>query len=87
MHAAMKTLHFDLAGAPVPQLLGALLQLSDPSKLHYGSDYPFTPAASCKALALQIDKTNLLDDAQRAAICRSNAERLFRKRVRATGPA
>jgi predicted TIM-barrel fold metal-dependent hydrolase len=77
MRDAMKQLHFDLAGAPVPHLLTALLASADPAKLHYGSDYPFTPPAACHALAAEIENTGLLSDAQRDGIWRSNAERLF----------
>jgi 6-methylsalicylate decarboxylase len=36
-------LHFDLAGYPLPRQLDALLTLTTPDHLHYGSDYPFTP--------------------------------------------
>lgn len=36
-------LHFDLAGVYDPRQLDALLTLTTPDRLHYGSDYPFTP--------------------------------------------
>jgi len=36
-------LHFDLAGAPVPRQLDALLTLTSLEHLHSGSDFPFTP--------------------------------------------
>jgi predicted TIM-barrel fold metal-dependent hydrolase len=74
---AMRKLHFDLAGAPVPQLLEALLQMADPERIHYGSDYPFTPAGACERLLRQIEATPLLDDAMRNRILRENARALF----------
>ncbi|MBX3314089.1 MAG: amidohydrolase family protein [Actinobacteria bacterium] len=36
-------LHYDLSGTPIPRQLPALLSLTDPTHLHYGSDVPFTP--------------------------------------------
>ncbi|SOE92595.1 Predicted metal-dependent hydrolase, TIM-barrel fold [Burkholderia sp. D7] len=77
MREAMRKLHFDLAGAPVPQLLGALLQVADPKRIHYGSDYPFTPAAACDALLKKIETTQLLDDKTLEGILRTNAHALF----------
>jgi 6-methylsalicylate decarboxylase len=41
LRAALRKLHFDLAGAPVPELLSALLQVADPNRIHYRSDWPF----------------------------------------------
>ena len=42
VRASLRELHYDMAGAPVPELLGALLRIADPARLHYGSDWPFT---------------------------------------------
>ena len=77
MRDAMRKLHFDLAGAPVPQLLGALLQVADPKRIHYGSDYPFTPADACDALLKKIETTPLLDSKTREDILRTNTLSLF----------
>ncbi|MFI5612575.1 amidohydrolase family protein [Amycolatopsis sp. NPDC051903] len=74
---ALKTLHFDLAGAPVPELLGALLSVADAAHLHYGSDFPFTPADSCVALREKLLTTDLLDDETRAGVFGRNARELF----------
>jgi predicted TIM-barrel fold metal-dependent hydrolase len=74
---AMKQLHFDLAGAPVEELLRALLSVASPEKLHYGSDYPFTPLAACSALATRLENTPTLTDSLRDAIFHSNSVRLF----------
>ncbi|MGA2952975.1 MAG: amidohydrolase family protein [Caulobacteraceae bacterium] len=81
---AMRTLHFDLAGMPVPQLLEALLKVADPQKLHYGSDYPFTPANACEQLLNALEQTPLLSETERRGVWRENALRLF-PRFRATG--
>ena len=45
--------------------------------LVYGSDYPFTPAATVRALAEAIAGTPQLDAAGLAAATRTNAEALF----------
>src|ERR1700691_2415731 len=74
---AMRKLHFDLAGAPVPQQLGALRQVADAGHLHYGSDYPFTPASACVSLAQVLQESPLLDEAARAGMWGRNALGLF----------
>jgi 6-methylsalicylate decarboxylase len=74
---AMGQLHFDLAGAPVEELLRALLSVANPANLHYGSDFPFTPAGVCADLALQLQKTSLLDDGQRDQMFGGNARALL----------
>lgn len=69
-------LHFDLAGYPLPRQLDALLTLTSPEHLHYGSDYPFTPefavADSRERLAGVGDPPGALLDA-----LRTNTERLL----------
>ena len=79
---ALHHLHFDLAGAPVDELLTALLAVADPHRIHYGSDYPFTPANTCIELAALLDVTVALDDTQRTAIDADNARHLFPRLAR-----
>jgi predicted TIM-barrel fold metal-dependent hydrolase len=74
---ALRNLHFDLAGVPVPQQLDALLQVADAGHFHYGSDYPFTPVSSCVALARALQVTPLLDEATRTGMWGENARSLF----------
>lgn len=74
---ALGRLHFDLAGAPVPHLLDALLSVADPRQVHYGSDYPFTPAPVCDALARKLEETPALSKTLRDRIWRTNALALF----------
>lgn len=74
---ALRSLHFDLAGAPVDELLTALLSVADPAKLHYGSDYPFTPAAACEALKEKIERTAALGSTTRENILSENSLQLF----------
>ncbi len=48
-------LHFDLSGTPLPRQLKALLELTAPDHLHYGSDYPFTPDFVAELATAQLD--------------------------------
>lgn len=77
IRAALRRLHFDVAGAPVPELLGTLLQIADRSNLHYGSDWPFTPTDACAHLLQKLIDTPLLDENERTAIMSDNARRIF----------
>lgn len=77
LYASLKGLHYDLAGFPVPRLLGALLQIADPAHLHYGSDWPFTPDPVVDKLAQALTTTELLTPTQRLAMWGGNARRLF----------
>jgi 6-methylsalicylate decarboxylase len=74
---ALSRLYFDLAGAPVPEALGALLHIVDPSHLLYGSDWPFTPTEACEHLLSALRDTAQFDDNQRAAMFSQNARRLI----------
>ncbi len=77
LREAMRHLHFDLAGAPLPELLPALLSMADPHRIHYGSDYPFTPVVLCRSLLDALVQTPVLDAAQRRAVMGDNARALF----------
>ncbi|KAJ5374067.1 Amidohydrolase 2 [Penicillium concentricum] len=48
--------YFDLAGVPFPDQIHGLLRLVDSSRLVYGSDYPYTPAALVESLAKRVDE-------------------------------
>jgi 6-methylsalicylate decarboxylase len=53
-------LHFDLAGYAAPRQLDALLTLTTPEHLHYGSDYPFTPEPVVAAAAAEMARDEAL---------------------------
>lgn len=71
-------MHFDLAGVPVEEQLAALLAVADPSRLHYGSDFPFTPLQGCQYLQQQLDTSRNLDATARNAVFQDDAFRLLR---------
>ena len=83
VRAELRKLHYDLAGAPLPELLGVLLQVADQQRLHYGSDWPFTTLEACEKLARQLDATSLLDAETLRAAMSENARRLFPRLARA----
>ena len=58
--------------------LEALLSVADPSKLFFGSNFPFTPWQACQYLAQQLEGSRCLDDTTRDAIFLDNAYDLFR---------
>src|SRR5260370_9380388 len=73
MRETLRNLHFCLAGASIPELLSALLQIADHNRIYYGSDYPFTPPNTCVSLLHQIEATPLLNQDLRRCIFRDNA--------------
>lgn len=69
----LRKLYYDLAGVPVPEQLGALLQIADPNHLLYGSDWPWTPLPIARELARELDETDLLSSTQRDRVMMTNA--------------
>lgn len=70
---ALRHLYFDLAGSPVPHQLRALLEVADPQRILYGSDYPFTPRQVCDSLLRQLERTPLLEAPLQEMVLRDNA--------------
>ncbi|MFI5754991.1 amidohydrolase family protein [Streptomyces sp. NPDC051569] len=73
----LRRLYYDTAGAALPRALPALLGLVDPSRLLYGSDYPFTPAGVVRSLAGQLAGTAVLEPADREDMLRHTARNVF----------
>lgn len=86
IRAALRALHYDLAGVPVPEALSVLLQIADPKKLHYGSDWPFTPLEGCEHLLKQLNETQLLSHDIREAAMNANAYSLLSQRLGVSVP-
>ncbi len=51
--------------------------MADPARLHYGSDFPFTPWQACQYLAQQLQTSRNLNAAALDGIFRANADHLF----------
>ncbi|HEY2305922.1 MAG TPA: amidohydrolase family protein [Streptosporangiaceae bacterium] len=58
------SLHYDLAGSPLPVALEGLLALAGPDRLLYGSDFPFTPAPAIAYLATALRQAPALHEAR-----------------------
>lgn len=71
--AALRSLWFDITGAPFPNALAALIRIGEPSRILYGSDTPFAPPAVIARSARALRETELLSEEQRAAVLRDNA--------------
>jgi 6-methylsalicylate decarboxylase len=81
--AALGRLYYDLAGAALPVALDALLTLTGPERILYGSDFPFTPAPLVTALAGQLRQAPALHAARLAPNPDSAGAALF---PRLSGP-
>jgi predicted TIM-barrel fold metal-dependent hydrolase len=77
LRKALKQMHFDLAGMPVPEQLTALLAVADSSRIHYGSDWPFTPITEIQSTAWKLDNSSELGGGLLDEVMRGNSERLF----------
>ena len=75
--ATLGRLYYDLAGYPLPRLAPALLEIADPGRIFYGSDWPFTPLPIVTRLSEQLETTSLFDPALRRRILHDNAIDLF----------
>ncbi len=73
----LRSLHYDLAGSPIPTLARALLDIADPGRIHYGSDWPFTPRENAVTLADEIDGADVFDDDLRRRVLINNSLELF----------
>lgn len=77
--AELSKLYFDLAGAPVPRLLPALRSFADPSRLLYGSDWPFTPEPAVAYLRKQLEIHLAAEPELLENILRNNALNLLER--------
>ncbi|MFJ8314231.1 MULTISPECIES: amidohydrolase family protein [unclassified Streptomyces] len=74
--AKLRHFYFDTALAANPDTLPTLLTFADPARITFGSDFPYAPADMSAYFTKQLDAYPL-DDTQRTAINRGNAEVLF----------
>ena len=72
----LRRFYFDLALSSSPYALPSVLALADPARITFGSDWPFAPKERSWHFARLLDRFELTP-AQRHAIDRGNAERLF----------
>ena len=70
-------LHYDLAGPRTDDGLRALLGIADPSRVLYGSDWPFTPEPGVVGLRQALERATVFDADQLDDVWRGNARRLL----------
>lgn len=76
-----KRFWFDVALSSTPTTFPTLLSVVDPTRVMYGSDFPFAPKLAVKYMREEYDGLELGPDL-RAAIDRGNAEALFPRLTR-----
>lgn len=71
--------YFDLAGFPFPDQIHGLLRMADPSRLLYGSDYPYTPASALPGMGARMNAelNKAFDEEVVREIYSGNAKRLL----------
>lgn len=74
--SVLRRFYYDVALSASPAALPSLLEVADPGRITYGTDFPFAPSAAIDFLNMQYEKYPL-DPVLRAAIDRGNAEALF----------
>ncbi|MGA5729205.1 amidohydrolase family protein [Streptomyces seoulensis] len=79
--AELRRFYFDTALSANPDTLPTLLAFADPARITFGSDFPYATPDMSAYFTRQLDAYPL-DDDQRAAIDRGNAEALFPRLAR-----
>lgn len=72
-----KQFYFDTALASSPSSLPSLLAFADPSRLLFGSDWPYPPMSMVTYFTEQLERDESLNEEQRLSIYHGNAEALF----------
>lgn len=69
--------YLDTAIASSPSALPSLKAFADPSRILFGTDYPYAPGGVAETFTAMLDGSPLLTDVERQAIDRCSAEALF----------
>lgn len=74
--SVLRRFYYDVALSASPSALPSLLEVADPGRITYGTDFPFAPPPAVDFLNMQYENYPLRPSL-RAAIDRGNAEALF----------
>ncbi|PTT58787.1 amidohydrolase [Arthrobacter sp. HMWF013] len=74
--SVLRRFYYDIALSATPSALPSLLEVADPGRITFGSDFPFAPSMAIGFLNMQYENYPL-DRSLRTAIDRGNAEALF----------
>jgi len=69
--------YYDTALSPGPATFGSLTAVADPSRILFGSDWPYTPKPTTANMIDSLNAPGFLSEDQRASIDRGNALPLF----------
>ncbi|MBP1136382.1 putative TIM-barrel fold metal-dependent hydrolase [Arthrobacter sp. PvP023] len=72
----LRRFYYDVALSASPATLPSLLEVADPGRITYGTDFPFAPSVAIDFLNMQYENYPL-EPSLRAAIDRGNSEALF----------
>ncbi|OFZ98247.1 MAG: hypothetical protein A3H35_19940 [Betaproteobacteria bacterium RIFCSPLOWO2_02_FULL_62_17] len=75
--AGLRHFWYDTALSPGPETMGSLTAVAEPSRILFGSDWPYAPAAITAESVKSLNQAGLLCASERAAIERGNALSLF----------
>lgn len=73
----LQQLYYDTALSPSAAAIGGVLKLAGPSRVLFGSDFPFAPARAVAREVADLDGLDILDDETRRRIAHENAGALF----------
>jgi predicted TIM-barrel fold metal-dependent hydrolase len=74
---SFRRFYFDTALSSSPYTIPSLKAFADPSRILFGSDFPYGPGGAAERFTSMLDASPLLSDAERAAVNRTNALPLF----------
>ena len=75
--ATFRRFYFDTALSSSPPTVAGLHSFADPSRILFGSDFPYAPGGASEAFTPALDASALLSGAEQSAIARGNAAILF----------
>ena len=74
---AFRRFYFDTALSSSPTAIPSLKAFADPSRILFGSDFPYVPGGAEEQFTSLLDASAVLSEAEHAGINRGNAEALF----------
>ena len=74
--SVLRRFYYDVALSASPSALPSLLEVADPGRITYGTDFPFAPSPGIDFLNMQYEHYPMAPSL-RASIDRGNAEALF----------
>ena len=77
--ATFHRFYFDTALSSSPYTIPSLKAFADPTRIVFGSDFPYGPGGAEEPFTSMLDASTLFSENERAAVNRSNALQLFQR--------